>query len=279
MNARTSLCTIDQGGSSPRKGGFGQRASRAWRLLATAFGFAALGVASLLLAVVVLPALGVVPGTRERREVRAQRTLHWSIRAYLRVLTLLGVLRVRVTGAERLRRPGILVVANHPTLMDALVLMSLMPQADCVVKARYCQHPLFGGVARAAGYIPAGDGVEVVATAVERLGRGRSLIIFPEGTRSPVQGLGPFLRGAAHIALRAGRDPIPVVIRCEPPTLHHGQRWWDVPERRFELHLHVGEPLSVKDAVGDRTSRSQAARALTQSIHDHFVRYSALVDS
>ena len=279
MNVRSSRCTIDQGGTAPREGGWSHRASRGWRLLGTAFGFGALGVASLLLAVVVLPALGVLPGTRERKEVRAQRTLHWSIRAYLRVLRLLGVLRVRATGAERLRRPGILVVANHPTLIDALVLVSLMPQADCIVKARYSDHPLFGGVARAAGYIPAGDGVEVVATAVERLVRGRSLIIFPEGTRSPVKGLGPFLRGAAHIALRAGCDPIPVVIRCEPPTLHHGQRWWDVPERRFELNLHVGEPLRVKGAVGDRTSRSQAARALTQSIHDHFTRYLALVDS
>jgi 1-acyl-sn-glycerol-3-phosphate acyltransferase len=238
-----------------------------------------LGGASLLLSVAVLPALGVLPGTRERKEVRAQRILHSAIRVYLRGLTLLGVLRVRATGAERLLRPGALVVANHPTLLDALALMSLMPQADCVVKARYFDHPLLCGVARAAGYIRAGAGPEVVAAAVERLVRGRSLIIFPEGTRSPARGLAPFLRGAAHIALRAGRDPIPVLIRCEPPTLHHGRRWWDVPERRFDLDLCVGEPLRVKDAVGDSPSRSQAARALTRSIHDHFSRYLPLVDS
>ena len=37
-------------------------------------------------------------------------------------------------GVERLKAPGILVVATHPTLMDALILMSQMPQADCVIK-------------------------------------------------------------------------------------------------------------------------------------------------
>jgi 1-acyl-sn-glycerol-3-phosphate acyltransferase len=154
-------------------------------------------------------------------------------------------------------------VANHPTLLDALVLMSQMPQADCVVKQRYFDHPFLGGIARSAGYIPSRDGPELVADCVERLVRGRSLMIFPEGTRSPVDELGPFQRGAAHIALRAGRDPLPVAITCDPPTLYRGKPWWDVPERRFDLTLRVGEPLPVKEAVAEHVSRGAAARALT----------------
>ena len=70
MDTRTSRGKIDQGGTAPRKGGWSHRASRAGRLLATAFGFGALGVASFLLAVVVLPALGVLPGPRERKDGR-----------------------------------------------------------------------------------------------------------------------------------------------------------------------------------------------------------------
>jgi 1-acyl-sn-glycerol-3-phosphate acyltransferase len=249
--------------------GWLDRLSRVWRVGATGGSFAALGAVSLVLGVTLLPLLRVLPGGRERNELRAQKLIHHAARAYLLGIRALGLTRIRCTGVERLREPGTLVVANHPTLLDAVVLMSLMPQADCVVKGRYYEHPLLGVTARAAGYIPSRDGPRLVADCVERLVRGRSLVIFPEGTRSPVNELGPFQRGAAHIALRSGRDPVPVAITCEPPALYHGKPWWDVPERGFDLTLRVGEPLSVKEAVGGQTSRGRAARALTACMRDH----------
>lgn len=213
--------------------------SIASRLLGTAFGLGALGVASLLLEAVLLPLLRVLPG-RERKEVRAQHTLHWSIRIYLRVLTLLGVPRVRATGAARLHEPGILVVANHPTLIDAPLVKSLMPQADCVVKVRYCDHPSFGGVPRASGYIRAGDGVEVVGTAVKGLVRGR-LRSAANRRRFTKDGAGGTDRSVASVW-----------------TCTLGKR--------------------VKDAMADRTNWCQATRVPTQSVHD-VSRGASLVDS
>ena len=97
-------------------------------------------------------------------------------------------------------------------------------------------------------------------------------MIYPEGTRAPAHELGPFQRGAAHIALRAGRDPVPVAVTCEPPTLYRGQPWWDVPERRFDLTLRVGDPLRAKEVVGEHASRGRAARALTAYMREHLER-------
>jgi len=243
--------------------GWGRRLARGWRVVATGLAFAAVGIVSSLLAITSVPLLVLVQRSPEQRQLSFQRLVHHSCRAYLRALELLGLARIRYSGAELLREPGTLVVANHPTLLDALLLMSLMPNVDCVVKERYYDHPFLGAAARAAGYIPSRDGPGLVAACVERLVRGRSLMIFPEGTRSPVNELGPFQRGAAHIALRAGRDPVPVAITCEPPTLYRGQSWWDVPDRRFDLVLRVGEPLPVKEAVGEQQSYGRSARALT----------------
>jgi 1-acyl-sn-glycerol-3-phosphate acyltransferase len=251
--------------------------SRGWRLFATAFGFASAGVMSLILALVVLPLLGLLSGSPEEKEIRAQRAVHWFVRAFLRGIIMLGVMRLRCTGSERLREPGTLVVANHPTLIDALALMSLMPQADCVVKESYYENAFLGGSAKGAGFIPNRDGPGLVSECADRLLRGRSLIIFPEGTRSPVNELGPFARGAAHIALRAGCNPVPVTIQCEPATLHRDQVWWEVPERPFTLTLVVGEPLQVKESVDQQMSRGRAARALTASLREHFERRLAVV--
>jgi 1-acyl-sn-glycerol-3-phosphate acyltransferase len=250
------------------------RMARGWRAARTGLAFVSLGVLSLCLALLIMPPLRLIPGEADQKERRAQRALHWIVRGYLRWLRILRLCRIEYTGGERLLAPGTLVVANHPTFLDALTVMAVMPQVDCVVKQSYYDHPFLAGSARGAGYIPSRDGAELVDECVERLLRGRSVIIFPEGTRSPPNGLAPFARGAAHIALRSGRDPVPVAIRCEPATLHRDQRWWQVPDRRFTLTLDVGQPIVVKESLAleaaQPLSRSRAARALTASLRHYF---------
>jgi 1-acyl-sn-glycerol-3-phosphate acyltransferase len=191
------------------------------------------------------------------------------------------VMEFRSSGTERLRQPGLLVVANHPTLIDGIVLMSLMPQADCVVKASHYRNPFLGAAAKGAGYIPNLDGPSLTEECAARLRRGRSVIIFPEGTRSPVDGLGSFARGTSHIALRANSDPVPVTIKCEPATLYRESPWWNVPERRFTYTVTVGEPLSIVDALPDDlpegpAARPRRARALTRTLQNYFERHVVL---
>ena len=173
-----------------RPGRLTRLASRGWRIFATGFAFAEAGLLSLLAAAIV-PVLRVLPGDQERAELRAQRAIHWLTRFYLGGLDLLGAFRVRCSDREILQRPGILVVANHPTLLDAWALMSQMPQADCIVKERYYENFFLGGAARGAGFIPNLDGPALIDECVDRLRRGRSLIFFPEGTRSPRTRAGP----------------------------------------------------------------------------------------
>ena len=183
-----------------------------------------------------------------------------------------GVFRVRCEHAERLQQPGGLVIANHPSLIDALCFMSLMPQVDVVVKANHYKNFFLAGPIKGAGYIPNTDGPRLVEACVDRLNRGRSVIVFPEGTRSPVDGLGPFARGFAHVALRSGCDLIPVTITCRPATLYRGKAWWDVPEGTFTVNLAVDEPLVVKDVVRETMPMPLAARTLTTALRDHFER-------
>jgi len=244
--------------------------SRVWRIGATGLSFVLFGLFSVLIAITAMPLLRIYPGTRQEKEIRSQRALHWVLRGYLRTLELLQVGRFTSVGGEKLRRPGQLVVANHPSLLDVVLLISLMPQADCVIKGSYISHPQLGGAVRGAGFIPNWDGPELVDACVERLIQGRSLIIFPEGTRSPVGELGRFARGAAHIALRSGRDLIPVTIRCDPATLYRGIPWWDVPRRMFTLSASVGDPILVKDLVSPSMSPALAARAVTSGVRKHF---------
>jgi len=238
-------------------------------LLRTLVGY--LGFALSALAVVLAtPLIALFSRSRDQRERRVQWLIHKTWRGYLRGLRILRLTRVSVPAdCEILQRGGVLVVANHPGRLDFGVLQALMPQADLIVKRSYHDHPLLGLASRAAGYQPADGGSELVAACAERLVRGRSLIVFPEGTRSPAGGLGAFQRGAARIALESGRDPVPVVITCDPPSLHRDQRWWESHED-FEIELGIGAPLSIKDLSDGTGSRGQAARAITAALHEYF---------
>ena len=89
------------------------------------------------------------------------------------------------------------------------------------------------------------NGDDLVDACVERLREGRTLVLFPEGTRSPESHLGPFQRGVAHIALRSGLHPIPVTIRCDPPAFGKRGRWHDVSDRVIEIKAEIGDPVTL----------------------------------
>lgn len=245
---------------------------RRWlRIVATALGFSWFGVLCLGLSFVAFPLLRLLPGTREERELRAQRAVHWALRSFNRVLRALGICTITLRGVERLREPGAhLVVANHPTLIDVTMLMALMPQLDCVAKRATWSNPFMMGTVRATGYLANDDGPALVDAGSERLQRGRSLLLFPEGTRSPRGGLQPFQRGAAHLALRTGLPLLPVVIRCDPPSLMKGQKWWDVPPRKMRFSIEVCDPIHVKELVMPGEPRARAARRVTKMLRDFF---------
>jgi 1-acyl-sn-glycerol-3-phosphate acyltransferase len=246
----------------------GARTAKVSHRLRTALGFAAFGLGAVCMAGVLLP-LQRLMDRRGPHDLRAQASIHRAARRYLRFAGWLGFVRLAAPVAEGLAGRGPrLVVANHPSLLDAVVLFSLLPQADCVVKASWARNPFLRGVARAAGYISNASGPAAVADCVARLEAGRTLLVFPEGTRSPVGALGPFQRGAAHASLRSGVPLTPVVIRCEPAALAKGQSWYDVPEGGFQVTVRVLDPISPEGARYDGVAVPVAARRLTAELRE-----------
>jgi 1-acyl-sn-glycerol-3-phosphate acyltransferase len=246
------------------------RIGRWWRIAGTGSAFALFGIGGLALTVFAFPIMSLLPGDRSRRERRVQRLIYRCFGIFMTYMRVIGLSDVRVRGLERLREPGgHLLVANHPTLLDVVILGALLPQLDCVVKRESWSNPFMSGVVASAGYISNDSGVELVESCVERLRSNRSLLIFPEGTRSPKGGLGPLHRGAAHTALRSGRPLTPIFIRCDPPTLMRGQKWHDVPPCRMQFSIEIGDSIALPSPQCD-DPRGAAARRITEELRDFF---------
>jgi 1-acyl-sn-glycerol-3-phosphate acyltransferase len=220
---------------------------------------------------VVLPLRLAFSRDRLRRDLLAQRVVHNALRHYVRWGKWLNVFVVEARGIERLREGPALVVANHPTLLDIVLLLAQMPQADCVAKSAAWRNPFLRPVVASADYIPNDDGEDLIERCCARLAAGRSVILFPEGTRSPEVGLQPFRRGAAHVALNSGCAVLPVLLRCDPPSLKKGRPWYALPDELMRFRLEVDPPLRFSREPGD-SSRGLAARRVTASLREHFER-------
>ncbi len=242
----------------------GRKLNTAWRIAATGFVFALFGIGALFISLTMFPLLRLSTLDNEVARKRIQRGMQLTFRVYMEIMRVLGILTYRVEGAERLRERGRLVVANHPTLIDVVLLVSLMPEVDCIVKRGLWRNPFLRWPVSWASYIPNSEGEELVEGCAKTLRRGHSLLVFPEGTRTVPGRPMRMQRGAAHIALAADCEILPVTITCDPPTLFKGNPWYRVPERRFHLDVVVGTPVPAAQFRREGEAPARAARRLTQ---------------
>lgn len=243
-----------------------------WRALGTGFCFAVYGTLSLLCGLTILPVLILWPGDPGARERRIRTLVSWSFRTLLGGIAFLGLGHVEVEGREWLAHSkGKLVVATHPMYLDVVALLMLMPFADCVVKSAMLKNPYYRRFVRAAGYISNGDSAAALDACVDSLQRGRTLVLFPEGTRTTTGEPPRFRRGAAQVALRAGCQVLPVMIHCSPPALTKSRAWWQVPERPWRLLIKFYPPQDL-EAFGYRAGAPHgvSARRLTRTLEDFF---------
>lgn len=235
---------------------------------------AALSVLSVFVSGVFVMAFAIGPWIRltSRSELerarRARRCLSWSCRHSAIWGERLGVWRVRVEGGSLLRGERRIVVANHPTMLDAMVLLPLLDDGVCVTRSKHWDRPVMRRII-AAGVFPFDDtGVDVVTACTKRIEEGASVLLFPEGTRSPAAGLNPLMRGAAHIALRTGCDLSPVVLTCEPPLFAKHTSWMAALSQRVEIRARVQPVIPVDEPLRDRMARPVAARQLTDALRE-----------
>ncbi len=246
---------------------------RFWRTLATAFGFMIFGLGSLDLAFLIFPVILLISfGSRKKRRQCMQRVISAHFRAFLKLLQWLGVMKLQLEKLDQLaNEKGSLIIANHPTLIDVVVIMAYLPEVDCVVKEGLWRNPFLRGVVSAAGYISNSSDPEVLMKrCCSSLEQGRNLIIFPEGTRT-LPGQAPkFQRGVARVALQA-KCPIRLIyLNCTPATLSKSHKWYQVPDRPFLFRLCVGEQLDTEQWQAPYMVAAIGARRLTKYLESQF---------
>jgi len=240
-----------------------------WRLIATGLSFVVFGLGGVLLSILVFPVLSLISDQKKNKTSRVQLTVHYSFYIFIRLMHRIGIMSYEISGLEKLNRPGQLIIANHPTLIDIVFLISRIPATKCIVKANLWHNPFTRGPVINAGYISNGDSEKMINESVDYLKSGGIMIIFPEGTRTVPGTDYKFQRAAALIALQANVIVTPVFMSCSPSTLTKSEKWYQIPEHRFHLAMQVDDDI-VLDEFLVIEPKTVAVRRFNRYLQNYF---------
>lgn len=174
-----------------------------------------------------------------------------------------GMLEIHNAALDVLRdEPGLIIVANHPSLMDALMLVARLPHSACIMKASLMRNVFLGSGARLARYIRNDSPRGMIKLAVEDLRRGGQLVLFPEGTRTTSTTVNEFRPGVTLIAKLAQAPIQTVFIDTDSPYLGKGWPLWRLPPTPVVFSLRLGRRFAPQPDTG----------ALLRELQDYFVQ-------
>jgi 1-acyl-sn-glycerol-3-phosphate acyltransferase len=223
-------------------------------LLMLGMGCLAWSAAALPLALVLPRGLGLQIG---------RRGISIGFRLYLWALGVFCGCRFDLAALDHLRGAGPFVIApNHPSLLDALMILSRLPRTVCILKAGLIDNVFMGAGARLAGFIRNDQFVGVIKCALQELNAGYHVLVFPEGTRSGVDSFKALKGSVAVIACRAQVPVQTLIIEADSPFLGKG---WPL-FRRPDLPMHF------RIRLGERFEPGRDPQALTLRLQHYFLQ-------
>jgi 1-acyl-sn-glycerol-3-phosphate acyltransferase len=160
----------------------------------------------------------------------------------------LGLMEIDSSALDALRYEpgGLIVAANHPSMLDALLIVARLPRGVCVMKAELLRNPFLAGGARLAQYIRNDVGRGMVRDAVASLREGNQLVLFPEGTRTVTAPINAFKPGITFIAHLAQVPIQTVVIETSSPYLTKGWPLLKTPPMPVRMRVRLGRRFAAE---------------------------------
>ena len=236
-------------------------AKAAWAYAIIAIGSALLTAICFTQAVLSVPLYLILPTSTGRRFGR-WAAMAW-FRLFLGMMEALGAWRLDLRALDALRGEGALIIApNHPCLLDAVLLVSRLPNAVCVMKGSLHRSFLLGPASRLARYVPNDSLLRLITSAGDELKLGGQLLLFPEGTRSTADPIGPFTEAVGALSRRSRVPVQTVIIEADHRFLGKG---WTLADR-------PGLPLTYRLRLGRRFDPPKDVRAFTTELERYFTR-------
>jgi 1-acyl-sn-glycerol-3-phosphate acyltransferase len=228
--------------------------------VATYVGLIGLGLICLSWSVVALVCYPVLP--RRLGTAFGRAGIMFGFRLYAWTLSITGAYRLDLSAIDALRGgPPMVLVPNHPSLIDALLILTRHPNISCVMKMELMRNIFLGAGSRLARYIPSGQPRQMIKDCIEELARGGVVLLFPEGTRTTRVPLNP-LTGSVGVIAKHARVPVQMlIIETDSPYLSKGWTLFRVPSL----------PITYRVRLGRRFEPPANAAAFMKELEDEYL--------
>ena len=180
---------------------------------------------------------------------RKGRVGHYCAKFWGKIALVANRVKVRIEGMEHLNGKGpYIFMSNHQGVYDIFTLLAHLPyQFKWLAKKELFSIPFFGWTMAAVGYISIDRGgtrdtVEAMNEAAQKIRDGMSVVIFPEGSRSPDGSIQPFKKGGFTLAIKSKVPIVPIAISGSRDIM---------PKDRLtvapgEIRMFVGHPIEIQ---------------------------------
>ncbi len=192
---------------------------------------------------------------RAHRARVGQFAIMTGFRIYLWVMRVTRLAVFDLSALDALADAGpLVIVSNHRSLLDAVLVISRLPRIVCITKASLWDNWFLGGGIRLAAYIRNDAPLPLIRAAGRALRHDQQLLIFPEGTRSASGELAPFKAGFALMA-KAGRAPVQTIfIESNSPFLGKGWGLFRQPAFPLIYRARLGRRFDIGHDVGQASA-------------------------
>ena len=220
---------------------------------------ALLGVICLAWSLLAVPLYFLLPGPVGTAIGR--RVIREGFRLYAWTLALTGAYRLDLGAIDALKDgPPVLLAPNHPSLIDALLILTRHPNIACVMKSELMNNVFLGSGSRLARYVKNDSPRQMIRESVEHLRRGSVLLLFPEGTRTRRAPINALSASVGLIAKRAGVPVQTLLIETDSPYLSKG----------WPLFRRPSLPIAYRVRRGKRFEAPADAAAFTAELDQYF---------
>jgi len=230
------------------------------------FSFFFFGLSSIILVIFFLPPMRLFIRPTEKFKKYARRLVSVSFRFFIALMHFIQIVDLEAENRETYKRlSSKVIVANHPSLLDVVMLFSLIPNADCIV-AGYLNQSIVKGIVRQLYILNTQDFDDILKACDESLKYGNCIVIFPEGTRTPRTGRNIVKKGAARIALASACGIIPLHIGgTDKYGLGKKDPWTAFnPNERYVYKISMGTEILPEKYAS--LPKPVAVRSLTRDI-------------
>ena len=180
--------------------------------------------------------------SRENGVVVGRAAISSVYRGFWSCAQVLGLMRIDYEALDVLNDDaGLIIAANHPSLLDAMLVVARVPRGICIMRAGLMHSPFLGAGARLARYIRNDPPRGMIRSAVRNLQAGGQLVLFPEGTRTVTPPINPFRPGMTLMAHMAQVPIQTVIIESDSPYLGKGWPIWRMPQFPVVFSARLGQ--------------------------------------